>query len=230
MDLRVISIGALSAHPLRNEAPATRTGHATTTLVRTGDNVILIDPGLPGVVLEQRLSERAGIPPTAVTHVFLTSFKPATSRGITIFEAAEWFISEHEREAVGIPLAQMARTLAESDDTPEDEATRRELEFQIGVLQRCRPAPDRLAPGVDLFPLHGVTPGLTGLLLPESSRTTLICGDAIPTIEHLERGQVLQSAADVEAARESLTEAIEIADVLVLGRDNLTPNLTKRPF
>ena len=41
---------------------------------------------------------------------------------------------------------------------------------------------------------------------------------------------VLQQAIDVIRARESFGEAVEIADYLILGRDNLVPNPIKRPF
>ena len=41
---------------------------------------------------------------------------------------------------------------------------------------------------------------------------------------------MLSGAADVEQARESFQEAVEIADVLIPGRDNLIVNPTKRPF
>ena len=74
-----------------------------------------------------------------------------------------------------------------------------------------------------MFPLYGVTPGLTGLLLTGTGATTLIAGDAVPTVEHLHAGQVLSPCYDLEAARESFAEAIEIADWLVCGRDNIVP-------
>ena len=50
------------------------------------------------------------------------------------------------------------------------------------------------------------------------------------TIEHLEAGKVLQSSVDVETAKESFQEAVEIADWLVLGRDNVAANPLRRPF
>jgi glyoxylase-like metal-dependent hydrolase (beta-lactamase superfamily II) len=238
LDTRVISIGCLSAHPLWGERASTRTGHATTTLVRVGTGpgsaVILVDPGLPPQVLAARLGERAGIRASDVTHVFLTSFQPECRRGLPAFDRAEWLISDAEREAVGVPLAQALARLTQieqaADDPldsdtpetmPEDQAvTLRVVREDVAILQRCRPAPDRLAPGVDLFPLPGVTPGLCGLLVAEARRTTLICGDAVATAEHLERGQVLPGCWDRERAQESFREALEIADVLVLGRDN----------
>lgn len=233
MDARIISIGALAAHPLWNERPGspTRTGHATTTLIRSGDRTILVDPGLPPPAIGARLSERAGVRPEEITHVFLTAFKPDTFRGIGAFEKATWWISDAEREGVGVPLVHKLQEVALGGRSE----LRDILEQDVAMLKRCEPAPDRLAERVDLFPLPGVTPGTCGLIVggPASglgSGTVLICGDAIPTIEHLERGMVLHGAADLERAQESFKEALEIADVLVLGRDNWVMNPVRRGF
>jgi glyoxylase-like metal-dependent hydrolase (beta-lactamase superfamily II) len=127
---------------------------------------------------------------------------------------------------VGVPLVGELHEAAAAGD----EELKSRLELDVAILRRCEPAPERIGEGVDLFPLLGVTPGLTGLLLPGRNSTTLVCGDAVPTIEHLERGMVLQNAADVGRARESLAEAVEIADYLVPGRDNMVPNPVRRPF
>lgn len=226
IDVRVISLGTLAAHPLWEEKGSVRTGHATTTLVRSGKAAILIDPGLPEQVLVARLRERAGIGPKDITHVFLTSFKPDTTRGITGFEHANWWVSLGEREGVGVPLvAELQRASADGE-----QELKSRLELDVAILRRCEPAPDRLAPGIDLFPLPGVSPGLAGVLCAGPRSTTLVCGDAIATIEHLERGMVLPNCADMNKARESFQEAVEIADFLVLGRDNMVPNPVKRPF
>ncbi len=70
-----------------------------------------------------------------------------------------------------------------------------------------------------------MSPGLTGLLVGQrDDESTLICGDAVPTVEHLRERKVLPTCADVDRARTSFGEAIEIADVLVLGRDNWVVN------
>lgn len=224
--LRVISIGALPAHPLWNERAPVRTGHATTTLVRQDDAVILIDPGLPGEIIAARLSERAGIAPSDVTHVFLTSFKPDVWRGVEAFTEAVWLIHEPEREAIGVSLIAQLKRADEADDRELVEMFRKD----IAVLKRCVPAPDQLAKDIDLFPLPGVTQGLCGLIVCSSSDTTVICGDAIPTVEHLEQGKVLPTCADIALAQASLMEAVEIADQLVLGRDNMVSNPSRRPF
>ena len=93
-DIRVISIVALACHPLRNERSDVRPGHATTSLVRTEDACIIVDPALPPESLVPRLDERAGIAPEEVTHVFLTDLRPDRRRGISAFTNAEWYTTE----------------------------------------------------------------------------------------------------------------------------------------
>lgn len=233
MDIRILSIGTLSAHPLWNERSPVRTGHTTTTLIQTDEAKIIVDPGLPPQAIAARLSERAGLTPDQITHVFLTSFNPEARRAIELFDNATWLISPTERETVGIPIAQSLAQLAHSkqdaddrgEELPEDEQLLMEmLTRDIQLLQRIQPAEDTIVKSVDLFPLPGVSPGTCGLLISQPTTTTLICGDALPTIEHIKAGQVLEGA-DRKAAQASFQEAIEIADILIPGRDNITPNL-----
>jgi len=233
MDVRILSIGTLSANPLWGEKPGgtVRTGHATTTLIRSGKRTILVDPGLPGPAISARLGERSGLHAGAITHVFLTSFRPDTFRGILAFDHAAWWINELERETVGIALIDQLRRA----DQEGDEELKKALETDVAILKRCQPAPDRLADRVDMFPLPGVTPGTCGLLIggPASgvgAGTALVCGDAIPTLEHLEQGMVMHGAMNVKQAQESLKEALEIADFLILGRDNGVVNPVRTPY
>jgi len=237
MDIRILSIGALAAHPLWDERHPVRTGHSTTVLIQTGDAKIIVDPGLPAAILKARLAERAGLTPDKITHVFLTSFNPECRRGIELFDKAHWLIGEKERESVGVPIAQSLARLAETKEIAEqsgeafDESQQTMLDIlqrDVAELSRCQPAPDSIVDNVDLFPLPGFSTGLCGLLLAEPARTTLICGDAIPTSEHLQEGKVLPTCADRELAQESFKEAIEIADVIICGRDNIVINPTKR--
>lgn len=226
--LRVISIGCLDAHPLRGEREPVRTGHATTSLIvdPSTNRRVLVDPGLPGPVIAARLSERMGMTPNDITHVFLTSFRPDVRRGLDAFTHATWWIGESERESVGVPMAHSLRRAHDAGDHDVVEAIQRD----VAMLQRCEAAPDEIARDVTLFPLPGVTPGLSGLLVAEARYTTVVTGDAIPTLEHLEAGKAPQHALDVEQARSSFVDAVEVADLLVLGRDNVVVNPTKRPF
>jgi glyoxylase-like metal-dependent hydrolase (beta-lactamase superfamily II) len=225
-DLCVVSIGAMDANPLWGERAPVRSGHATTLLLRGDDRVILVDPGLPGPILAARLAERANLAPSAVTHVFLTTFKPDVRRGLDAFERATWWIHEAEREGVGVPMVEGLARAEEAGDEELATMIRRE----IAILRRFEAAPDALAEKVDLFPLPGVTPGCCGLVIAGPRFTTVIAGDAVPTAEHLSRGRAPAEGADVTRAKESLMEVIEIADIVVPGRDNLTINPTRRPF
>src|SRR3712207_738080 len=98
MDYRIISIGALSVHELWQKQGPERTAHATTTLIRSGDRRILVDPGLPPAVVAARLSERSGLLPEDISDVFLTSFRPAHRGGLLAFPNARWLVGENERE------------------------------------------------------------------------------------------------------------------------------------
>lgn len=240
MEYRIISIGTLSSHPLWNEragaasGAAIRTGHATTTLITTRDRKILVDPGLPAQALVARLSERANLSPSDITDVFLTSFHPETHRALPAFDKARWLINAEERESVGVQLATVLKDLVTRSESQggvaKEEALLGMLRTEVALLQRCEPAPQSLADRVDIFPMPGVSPGLCGLVLSAARFTTVVCGDAIPTIEHLEQGKVLTTAVDIEAARASFEEALEVSDMLILGRDNIVVNPTKRPF
>jgi glyoxylase-like metal-dependent hydrolase (beta-lactamase superfamily II) len=221
MDYRVISIGTLSRNPFWKESAGLRTPHATTTLIRSGDKTILVDPALPPQVLAARLNERSGLRLEDITDVFLTNFRPAHRGGILGLTHARWWISEAERESIGPGLVHML-------ERDLDDDVRDKIKQDIAVLQRCKSAPDSLADNVDLFPLPGYTPGTCGLLLPLPTSTVLIASDAIATVEHLERGQVLSGGSNVDQAQESFREAVEIADWIIPGHDNVTPNLIRR--
>lgn len=222
---RIISIGATAQHPLWPADPGGRTGHATTTLIRAHADKpanIITDPGLPPLALRQRLAERTDLTPADITHVFLTSFHPDTRRAVALFENATVLIAEAEREAVGVQLLQQLERLVEEGEGDAEIADT--LRAEINLLRSCAAAPDHLAEGVDLFPAPGITPGAAGLLLAHNRYTLVIAGDAAPTREHIERGKILQRAADLDRARESLKEIAEIADFIVPGRDDLVIN------
>jgi glyoxylase-like metal-dependent hydrolase (beta-lactamase superfamily II) len=222
IDHRIISIGTLSAHPLWNEGADVRTGHATCVLVSVDDTRIVVNPGLPAAAMAARMGERTDVKPDEITHVFLTSFQPDHRRGLPVFAEAEILLAENEREAAESTLQERI------EESRNDGETLALFERDLELLQRTRVAPDQLVEGVDLFPLPGVTPGTCGLLLPLPGHTVLIAGDAVATVEHLQQGKVLPSSVDLESALESFREAVEIADVIVPGRDNIVLNPLRR--
>jgi glyoxylase-like metal-dependent hydrolase (beta-lactamase superfamily II) len=217
---RIISIGTLSSNEFWEEQANARTPHATCVLLELGDRRLLVDPGLPPEAIAARLGERAGLNPDQIDEVFLTNFRPAHRMGLEAFADAEWQIAEREREEIG-------RQLVGRYEQESNEQTQEVLRHEIALLKKCSAAPDRLAEGVDLFPMSGYTPGTCGLILSYTHSTVLIAGDAVPSSEHLENGRVLRSSWDANQARESLAEAIHIADAMIPGHDNVVLNPTK---
>ena len=209
----IISIGTLSRNRLWRETSAVRTPHATTTLLRSGGRTILVDPGLPAVVVGARLFERSGLKPEQVDAVFLTNFRPAHRDGLAAFPKARWLLHAVERDAVRAHLT----ALRDRGDKDVNAVVDREL----AILAKTAAPDDKLADQIDLFPLPGYTPGGCGLLVADAATTTLVAGDAVATREHLLAAQVLPDAASVELASEALREVYEIADVIVPGHDNL---------
>jgi len=223
MEIIVVSIGALSKNSLWSERVPVRTSHATTTLIKTVDEAagggkavnVLVDPSLPFQILEQRIQERTGLKAADITHVFLTNWRPVHRRGLEGFSKAKWWMNQAEIDAANEALDR-ADDAAHNQGAPADPVIEKERQ----LLAKVEAAPDALAEGVDLYPLIGYTPGQSGLLVSEATRTTLIAGDAVPTAGHFMAGQVFQESWDLEKAKASLMEVYEVADIVVPGHDN----------
>jgi glyoxylase-like metal-dependent hydrolase (beta-lactamase superfamily II) len=216
--LDVISIGTLSRNRLWGETQNVRTPHATTTLIRTPRKNILVDPGLPPQAIGARLFERTGLRPEQIDIVFLTNFRPSHRAGLSLFGESKILMHEVERETMSNRL----RALIE--EAPHDDLDRAVLVNELKLLESIQPAEDKLGEQVDLFPLFGYTAGTSGLLVAAPTTTTLIAGDAVPTLDHFLAGQIMPDAYDIEAAGESMREVYEIADLIVPGHDNLFAN------
>lgn len=213
----VISIGTLSRNLIWKETEPVRTPHATCTLIRTRDRNILVDPGLAPQIIAARLFERTGLKPQQIDTIFATTARPAHRGGDRAFVNAVKFMHENELQA---SLRHLERLLDETDDAQQT----RFLEREIEQLTSYRPAEDKIALQVDLFPLFGFTPGTCGLLIAAATHTTLIASDAVASQDHFLAGQVLPGCFNLEQAKESLEEAYEIADVIIPGHDNLFMN------
>ncbi len=216
VEYAIISIGTLSANRLWGESAAVRTAHATTTLVRAGERVILVDPSLPAAALAARFGERTGRTLADVTDVFCTTLRPAHRRGVAALPNARWWCGELELETF---RAVLEGRLDSAGRLGADEAAA--LESDLRVLQRFAPAPEKFGEQAAVIPLPGPTDGSMGLLLTPPTTTIVVAGDAAVTAGHVERGQVWEGCADAEAALRTLQDMLELADVIVPGHDNL---------
>jgi glyoxylase-like metal-dependent hydrolase (beta-lactamase superfamily II) len=219
----IISIGTLSRNRFWNEQEMKRLAHSTTTLIRSGSTTILVDPGLPAELLARRLDERAGITAGDVDTVFLTNFRPAHRRALPALSKSTWLMYEPELEAMRCHLLEMKRNLLNEGSAGEDKSDEEALRLiaaEEGLLERVQPAPEKLTPAVHLYPTAGVTPGASGLLLAGPARTTIVAGDAVLTRDYFESGRVWEHAEDVEEAKRSFMDILEVADEIVPGHDN----------
>ena len=225
---KVISIGTLSRNPFWQETEPVRTVHATTTLVTAEKPAgsrqhILVDPALPSKILDARLHERAGIRIGDISIVFLTTFRASHRMALQAFDGADWYLDEREKEFAKQYLDDMHFRYK---DKTSDQASL--IENDLALLERCRPAPkDSLADQVQVFPSPGASTGCCGLLLTAPVGTVVIAGDAVISQEYLEHGQVWDYSTDPKAARQSLQDILEIADIIVPGHDNMIPRLGK---
>ena len=215
VEFTVVSIGAMSSNPFWEEAPDLRPAHATTTVVRDGERVILVDPSPPAAALAGRLFERTGLAPDDVTDVFCTTLRPTHRRSLELFERAKWFCAEDELTAYREHL----QTLADGADRLDAQAGEA-IAADLALLGRFAPAPDKITPAVHLYPLAGASVGSAGLLLARPERTIIIAGDAAITADHVLAGRVWTGCVDAEAAIASLQELAELADLIVCGHDN----------
>jgi glyoxylase-like metal-dependent hydrolase (beta-lactamase superfamily II) len=218
IEYSVISIGTLSRNRLWDESAAVRAPHATTTLVIDGDRKILVDPSLPGKILEARYNERTGGTLADITDVFCTTLRPIHRRGLDALAHAAWWCGEIEMETYAHHLQELLES-AERLDAEQAAA----IEADIEIVRKFKPAPEKFTPQIHLYPLTGASIGSSGLLLAEPTNTVLVAGDAVVTAEHFSRGQIWQGCTDTEAALESLQDIIEIADVIIPGHDNIIP-------
>src|SRR5260221_2061691 len=171
----IISIGTLSRNRLWGETEAVRTAHATCTLIRSGKQTLLVDPGLPAPAMAARLFERTGLRPEQINTVFLTNFRPAHRAGLALFAKAKILIHELEQQATREHLERMF------NEAPEEDIDRNYLRQDLQLINSLTPADDRVADQLDLFPLPGYTPGTCGLLIKLPTASVLLAGDAVAT-------------------------------------------------
>ena len=218
VNYHIISIGTLSRNRLWGESQAVRTAHATCTLVSEdgSDRLILVDPSLPPKILDGRMHERTGKGLESITDVFCTTLRPCHRRGLEGLANASWWVHEPELSSYRNHIETLQDSASRLD---EEQASL--IEDDLRLLSRFKPAPEKFSPMVQLYPTTGPSVGSAGLLLTPATATIIIAGDAAITGGHIQGGQIWQGCIDHEAAMESLSDLLEIADIIIPGHDNI---------
>lgn len=212
----IISIGTLANNLCWKEQAPVRTAHATTVLVETENRRILVDPSLPGKLLDGKFFERTGKHLDYVTDVFCTTLRPDVRRALSdSLSHANWYASETELQWYFHHLESLKGSLERLDEDGLEH-----LDRERETIRQFKEAPEKFSPQVSIYPLAGPTPGCTGLLLTPPESTILIAGPAAVTSDYIETGMIWQECMDKDQSMESLTDILEIADVIVPGYDN----------
>ncbi len=198
----VLVIGHLSRNKYWGEADerAYRKPLCTSTLIRTADLSVVVDPGLPPEEIVRVLDRRAGVGPGSVDIVFLTHFHGDHRVGLAAFPGAVWCMAPAEIEHWTHQLAA---------DSPDRE-----------VLDLLRPVGPALTPGITVVATPGHTAGHASLLFESEGLWVEVAGDAAMTHDFFRHRDYYFNTADPGAAVRSIETIARTADVVVPGHDN----------
>ncbi len=205
----VLVIGHLSRNRYWGEGDerAYREPLCTSTLIRTAEISVVVDPGLPPKEMVRVLDRRAGIGPGSVDIIFLTHFHGDHRVGLAAFPKAVWCMAPAEIEHWTHQL-------------PADSPDREELD----LLHPVGPA---LIPGNTVVATPGHTVGHASLLFESQGLSVAVAGDAAMTQDFFRHRDYYFNTVDPRAAVRSIETIARTADVVVPGHDNYF--LNRRP-
>lgn len=190
--VRVLIAGNLGYDMYRpDEAP--RPVNSTATLIQVAGRTVLVDPGMDNEALLAGLKE-ADVAPEAVDTVVITH--------------------AHGDHYKSVHLLPNARVVASG---PEVHAWRSRGAPDKELLERLRPTPTAIAPGVKLVLTAGHTPGSATVLVAQAGQVVAIVGDAVDSRDFFLRREPSHNTQDAVAERRNFELFAAIADVIVPG-------------
>ena len=191
-DWRILTIGNITRNRFWGEGDEKplRSVLCTSTLIKTEDRWLLIDPAEEPDAMRLTLDRRAGIHPEDISAVFITHHHGDHCMGLSAFPGAKIFM-------------------------PSDEAA---LSGLTGIAQACDG--DEIAPGVRVVALPGHTDGLCGVVFNAAEGTVLVAGDAVMTRDFFAARVGYYNSVDFAACAQTHEKIAAIADVVVPGHDN----------
>jgi glyoxylase-like metal-dependent hydrolase (beta-lactamase superfamily II) len=193
-----LTIGHLSMNRFWGETERKRSPLCTSTLIRTSDGLLLVDPSVPAPQMPVLLNDQAGVAAEEISHVFLTHFHGDHRFGLEAFPHATWWMAPAEIDF-------WRERASESDGR---------------LLERLRPASEELLPGVRTLFTPGHTPGHTSLMFPWRGRRVVVAADAAMTEEFFWAGEGYHNSTDLAAARDTIARLASAADLIIPGHGN----------
>lgn len=202
VEWRVLTLGCLSRNKFWGEDPgrAYRQARCTSVLLKAAGKTILCDPSLPGEAMARTLDERCGISIERVGCVYLSHFHGDHRVDLTFY--------------ADVPIFMPAAEIAYWQGRLAGNALERSL------LARIQPAPDELAPGVQLLPCPGHTPGVGALRFDAAEGCVVFAADAVMTRDFFRAREGYFNNVDPLATRASIERIAKLADVVIPGHDN----------
>lgn len=193
----ILTLGCFSRNRYWGEedAKSYRRALCTSTLIETPQGArILVDPAVSGAALAQVLDERCGLRPEAVDYVYVTHRHGDHYVGMTNLPRAVWLAAPGDAGEIRRALPQHAKRI-----------------FDAGA---------EIVPGVQVLPLPGHTPGLSGLLFASEDGMVAVAGDSVMTRDFFKDRRGYYNSADFAASAHSIDLLMEKADIVVPGHGN----------
>lgn len=200
----ILTIGHLSRNRYWGERDsiAYRRALATCTLISGSGQQILVDPSLPEGDMPEALLNACGLHLEDITQVFTTHYHYDHHVSPLAFPNAKWIMPEKELRYLEENWAEYNRVF------PAD---------KFETLAHCSPAPQFLAPGIEVVPLPGHTEGLCGLRFDAPEGRILLTGDAIMNREFYQAGEPYLFGWNDDIGRATIASAAGTADVIIPG-------------
>lgn len=181
-------------------------GWGAVYLVRSGNDITLVDTGGPGVAPYFKAElEKHGVSFSDITRVFITHIHWDHAYNVEFFPEAEFIFSQVDYDF----------TATRGSDAVFAPA--------LEILDRCKAhvvkaENEAVLPGGRAVFLPGHTPGSLGLVLDNDGQTIILTGDAVKNRLDLDVCMANNNAEDVVSSR-SIRKVKELADLVYPGHD-----------
>lgn len=202
---RLITTGHLSRNKFwgESEDEIYREPLATCTLIQNEKHNIIVDPSKIAEEMKNDLFNRSGLKPEQITIVYTTHMHADHFVSPELFPNAIWYMASKD-------LANLKGNWEAFSSTVKGS-------IRKDIIDRYKPAPDELLPGIHTIPLPGHTEGICGLSFKAPEGRVLISGDAIMTHEFFNNLCTFNFYWDIDMANKSILKAAELADIIVPG-------------